>query len=136
MDYEEFIDRIGQRTGLDEEAALRVVQATFTTLSDRLSGGAASNLGSELPERVKRFLAEEARGEIFDMDEFRRRLAERAGSDEETAIEHAQVVLDVVREAVDTKVVDRTADQLPDDYRELFDRVEISPSAGPDARGA
>lgn len=79
MEYLEFIGQIQDRTGLDEAAALQAVQATFTTLSDRLAGGAPSNLGSELSEDVKGFLAEEGRGEVFGVTEFENRLGARPG---------------------------------------------------------
>lgn len=99
------------------------------TLSDRLAGGAPSNFGSELPEDIKGFLAEEGRGEVFGVTEFQDRLGARMATDPETATQHAQAVLDVVRDAVDEQVVDRVADQLPDDYSALFEGQEISPSA-------
>lgn len=128
MEYQAFIGRIQDRTGLGEQASLQVVQATFTTLSDRLAGGAPSNLGSELPERVKTFLAEEGRGEVFGFAEFKTRLAARMDAEPDVAIRHAQAVVDVVRQAVSGQVVDRVADQLPDDYAPLFEPPELSSS--------
>lgn len=130
MQYSEFIDRVTERTGLEEREAKRLVQATFETLSDRLAGGAPSNLGSELPEPVKSYLSEEGKGEIFDIAEFERRVASRAKIGTDTALEQAGAVIGTVREAVDATVVDRVVDQLPDDYAAIFSAEEIAPSGG------
>jgi uncharacterized protein (DUF2267 family) len=120
MDYETFTKNAAQRAGMPEDMAERVERATLRTLADRISGGEAQDLASQLPRDLQDALQpmrEEA--EAFDVDEFVRRVAERAQVDEEEARTGAAAVLTTVREAVTRGEFEDIVSQLPQDYREL-----------------
>jgi uncharacterized protein (DUF2267 family) len=120
VDYKTFIDTEAQRAGLPRDQAEQLARATLQTLADRITGGEATDLAAQLPSPLKDVLQparEEA--ESFDVDEFVRRVSERAHVDPATARTGAMAVLTTVREAVTPGEFDDVTSQLPQDYREL-----------------
>jgi uncharacterized protein (DUF2267 family) len=120
MDYKTFTKHAAERAGMPEDTAERVERATLRTLADRISGGEAQDLASQLPRDLQDALQpmrEEA--EAFDVDEFVRRVAERAQVDDDEARTGAAAVLTTVREAVTPGEFEDIVSQLPQDYREL-----------------
>ncbi|SEH14703.1 Uncharacterized conserved protein, DUF2267 family [Natronorubrum sediminis] len=130
MQYDNFIGEVQHRAQLDSrEAALSISRATLTTLSERIQPGEAENLGAQLPEELGRFLEVVDDVEQFAFDEFVDRVADReeVGDDDPAdAAFHAQVVLDVVEEAVSVGALEDIKTQLPMDegYDELFEIAE------------
>jgi uncharacterized protein (DUF2267 family) len=120
VDYGTFIKTEAQKAGISKEQAEALARATLQTLADRITGGEFDDLTAQLPQPLKDELQpmrEEA--ERFDVDEFIRRVSERAHVDRETARKGAQAVLTTVREAVTPGEFDDVTSQLPRDYREL-----------------
>lgn len=120
MDYPTFIKTEAQRAGLPEDKAEELARATLETLADRITGGEANDLASQLPAPLKDRLqkpVEEA--EAFGVDEFVRRVSERAHVDPETARAGAKAVLTTVRDAVTPGEFDDLTAQLPREYSEL-----------------
>ena len=120
MDYQTFIDTEAQRAGLPKDQAETVAHATLRTLADRITGGEAGDLAAQLPNPLKGDLQkEQENAEAFDVDEFVRRVSERAHVDQATARNGAMATLITVREAVTPGEFDDITSQLPQDYREL-----------------
>lgn len=120
MDYKTFIDTEAQRAGLPKDQAETVAHATLKTLADRITGGEAGDLAAQLPNPLKGDLQkEQENAEAFDVDEFVRRVSERAHVDQATARNGAMATLITVREAVTPGEFDDITSQLPQDYREL-----------------
>jgi uncharacterized protein (DUF2267 family) len=120
MDYETFTRTAADRAGLPVDTVERVEHATLRTLADRISGGEAQDLASQLPSRLQADLRparEEA--EAFGVDEFVRRVAQRGDVGPEEARTGAVAVLTTVREAVTPGEFDDVVSQLPQEYREL-----------------
>jgi uncharacterized protein (DUF2267 family) len=120
MDYETFTRTAAERAGLPADTVERVEHATLRTLADRISGGEAQDLASQLPSRLQADLRpahEEA--EAFGVDEFVRRVAERGDVGPEEARTGTVAVLTTVREAVTPGEFDDVVSQLPQEYREL-----------------
>lgn len=130
MQYDNFIGEVQHRAQLDSrEAALSISRATLTTLSERIQPGEAENLGAQLPEELGRFLEDVDEVEQFPFDEFVDRVADReeiGDDDPADAAFHAQVVLDVVEEAVSAGAFEDIKTQLPmgEGYDELFEIAE------------
>lgn len=123
MEHDEFIGLVQDRAKLDSRgAAESATRATLETLAERLAGGLPENIGDQLPPEIGRHLSSE-RTESFDLDEFWRRVADRAsgGVDLPDAAFHARAVLSVVDAAVTGDQLDRVRDQLTPDYEDLFD---------------
>ncbi|GAB7020597.1 DUF2267 domain-containing protein [Halostagnicola bangensis] len=119
MQYEAFTGNVQNRAQLDSrEAALSISRATLTTLSERIQPGEAENLAAQLPEELGRFLEKVDDVERFDFDEFVDRVDERDEIGEEDPSEatfHAQVVVDVLAEAVQGGALEDVRMQLPED---------------------
>jgi uncharacterized protein (DUF2267 family) len=120
VDYQTFIETEAQRAGLPQDQAENVAHATLKTLADRITGGEAEDLAAQLPTPLKDDLhKEQENAEAFDVDEFVRRVSERAHVDESTARTGAVATMVTVREAVTPGEFDDITSQLPQEYREL-----------------
>ncbi|MCO5974102.1 DUF2267 domain-containing protein [Actinoallomurus soli] len=120
MEFREFIRTVQRGAGLDADAAERAARATLTTLAERLSPGEARDLLEELPAEMKPWVYTESAAERFDIDEFLRRVAERAGVDVETAERHARAVFFALGRAVRADEIDDIAAELPQDFEPLI----------------
>ena len=72
MKTDEFVAEVQQRAGLDSEAAFNAISATLATLSERLAGGEAKDLASQLPYEIGVYLMQPMAGAgvPFGLDEF------------------------------------------------------------------
>lgn len=123
MKTDEFVAEVQRRAGLDsQESALNAVSATLATLSERLAGGEAKDLASQLPYEIGVYLAQPmaGAGEPFGLDEFFWRISQRTGVDVQEAALEARVVIGVLCEAVTMGEIENVRAQLPEDIRQLF----------------
>ena len=126
MKYDEFIGHVQQRARLASRGeAERATAATLTTLGERLAGGAPLDLGSQLPRELQDHLVVGlGEREAFSLDEFFSRVSEREGTPLPDAVHHARAVVSVLMEAVSRGEVRDVLDQLPADWRPLFQGSE------------
>ncbi len=120
VDYETFTRTAAQRAGMPEDTVERVERATLRTLADRITGGEAQDLASQLPAPLEDALEpprDEA--EAFGVEELLRRVAERGVAAPDEARTGAVAVLTTVREAVSPGEFDGVMPELPREYREL-----------------
>lgn len=121
MRYDQIVGQVQNKARLASEGeAVRAIQATLETLGERLHGGEAHNLASQLPRELGQFLEEPAINESFDLDEFFRRVSLREGVDLPQSIYHARAVIEVLLAAVSPGTIDKVLDQLPEEYDRLF----------------
>jgi uncharacterized protein (DUF2267 family) len=127
LQYPEFLQRVQEQINATEpatqtqRAAEQAITATLETLSERLTGGEATDLAAQLPEELKAPLqrsAEEAGR--FSLKEFYERVAEREGVDVETARNDSSAVMSVLRLAVTPGQLDDLMAQLPSEFNVLF----------------
>jgi uncharacterized protein (DUF2267 family) len=122
MKFDEFVGRVQHRAKLGTEGeTVRAIEATLTTLGERLAGGEAANLAAQLPEELGAYLRGAPEGESFDLDEFFNRVTIREGVDEPGAVYHARAVLSVLKEAVTPGEWADMRAQLPDEYEALLE---------------
>ena len=120
MDYQTFIKTEADRAGLPPDQAEGIAHATLRTLADRITAGEAGDLAAQLPTPLKDDLRKECdEAEPFDVDEFVRRVSQRAHVDENAARTGAMATMITVREAVTPGEFDDITSQLPQEYREL-----------------
>jgi uncharacterized protein (DUF2267 family) len=134
---DEFVAEVQQRAGLTQEAAYNAIGATLATLSERLAGGEAKDLASQLPYEIGVYLTQPmaGAGEPFGLDEFFWRISQRAGVDLHEAALEARVVIGVLCEAVTMGEIENVRAQLPEDIRQLFmveNEGDIPPVAAED----
>lgn len=123
MRSDEFLAKVTERTDLESQAgAMRAAQATLNTLAERLRGNEPLDLAAQLPEDLGQHLrtAQAGTGERFDADEFIQRVSEREGVDGEQGRRHAMAVLGVMSEAVSHGEMEDVMQQLPEDFKGLF----------------
>ena len=135
MQYSEFLGQVQHRASLDsEQAAEKAERTTLETLSERLGPGEADDLGAQLPEEIGRHLSKIDDVESFSWDGFVDRLVERrdidSRDDRADAVFEAQVVMEVVDEAVSPGELRQVRDQLSADFDELFELVDQEGSPG------
>jgi uncharacterized protein (DUF2267 family) len=149
MDHDRFLSIVAGALGLDRDGAERATRAVLQTLAERIDRGEASDLAAELPPELAPWIATTTGAEAFDVDEFLRRVAEREGTDVETAERDARAVFAALGQAVSPREILDVLAQLPKDYLPLLPRgpeVEVMPAdaflarvgerAGLDAEGA
>jgi uncharacterized protein (DUF2267 family) len=122
VQYEEFVSKVAQQAGISRTEAEKLAAAVIRTLGERLSGGEAEDLRAQLPEPLKGDLIstrEEAEG--FGVEEFARRVAEKAGISQGQAGAAVVAVLDTPGEAVSPGEFDDVLAQLGREFAELID---------------
>ncbi|GAA3509213.1 DUF2267 domain-containing protein [Actinomadura keratinilytica] len=126
MQHSQFLGRVQNRGRLpDLGHAARACRATLETLGERVPEGLADNLAAQLPHEIGEHLRRTevhggaGTGERFDRHAFVRRVAERGGVDEQKAAFLARVVLEVVDEATEGRIMDRVYESLSPDIRRL-----------------
>ena len=120
MEYSEFIGLVQQAGGgLGTETAERATEATLRTLAERLSPGEARRLALELPAQLMPWLHTESEALALSIDEFLDRVANREGTDVDTALRHARGVFFALGRALSPESVAHLAALLPQTYAPL-----------------
>jgi uncharacterized protein (DUF2267 family) len=121
--YEEFIGQVRHRARLGSHAeAERAIRATLETLAERLAGGEAHDLASQLPPELAGSLElpDAGIGAKLTLDEFFEVVSMREGVDLPDATFHARVVIGVLTEAVSLGEIQDVRVQLPAAFAQLF----------------
>ncbi len=124
MQTDQFIGLVQSRARLASTGeALRAISATLQVLGQRLFGGEAGDLASQLPSELGHYLldGQEQGTEPFDLDEFFERVSILEGADLPDAVFHARVVISVLQQAVSRGEMDDVRAQLPEEYDPLFE---------------
>jgi uncharacterized protein (DUF2267 family) len=122
---EEFVSRVADRSGLDEDHARRATEAVLEALAERIAGGEVDDLVAQLPADLRPALERGnertgGKAQRMSLDEFAERVAELEGVSTDDAREHAQAVLKTLREAISEKEFDDLFAELPDEFRSLL----------------
>lgn len=123
MQFHDFLGQVQHRAKLSSpQDALRATRATLQTLTERLQGNEAVQLGAQLPLELAEFIYNVAgQSERFSSDEFFERVSDREGVDLPVAVHHARVVIEVLQEAVSPGEINDIRQQLPADFQRLFE---------------
>lgn len=124
MQYDDFLATVQERDNLDSrEYAAAITRATLETLAERVQGDSANNLASQLPHELAVMLqrAPGSTGEQFPVDEFIRRIAERADIESDQAILQVRGVLEALSVSVSEGQVNHLWAELPGEYLSLWE---------------
>lgn len=122
MKFDQFVGQVQHRARLASEGeAVRAIQATLETLSERLHPGEAEDLAAQLPQELGTYLRQIDTIERFDLNGFYERVAARESADLPDAVYHARAVISVLQEAVTAGEMQDVRGQLPEDYGPLFE---------------
>ncbi|AEM85011.1 MULTISPECIES: DUF2267 domain-containing protein [Streptomyces] len=120
MEYDEFIRLVAQRAHVPEDQAAPLTRATMLTLAERITGGEARDLAAVLPPEVAPPLVPpEDVAQKFGVDEFVRRVSERANTDETVARRAVRAVFMTLQQAVPGKEFQDVMDQLPNEFQDI-----------------
>ncbi|WFE45846.1 DUF2267 domain-containing protein [Verrucosispora sp. WMMD1129] len=120
MNYTEFIQSVAGRPKVPPGQAEPITRATLETLAERITGGQARDLASQLPQELRGLVGRPTEDpERFGLAEFLERVQSRAGVDRQVATDGARAVLDTLRESVRAKEYGDTVDQLPQEFWQL-----------------
>lgn len=121
MDYNQFVKEVQEKAGCGtKQEAVKAVQATLQTLSERLFKGEADQLAAQLPRELQLYLQEPQERGKFKVEEFLQRVGRREGIEPRLAEQHARAVIEVLCKAVSRGEIDDVISQLPKDFWPLF----------------
>ncbi|WFE45836.1 DUF2267 domain-containing protein [Verrucosispora sp. WMMD1129] len=121
MNYAEFLEAVRKQAGLPPTEAANVIRATLTTLAERVSGGEARDLATQLPAEYRGYLHKEVEfAERLDLVEFLNEVRTRSGLDDQRAADGAHAVLTTLREAMSADEFEDLESELSKDIRQLF----------------
>lgn len=123
MQYDEFIDRIHERSRLrTRDDAERVTRAVLETLGERVDRAVWNGIVAQLPNELKEHVLARAEGtDRYPLPEFYNRVGARAGLKYNDAAERTRQVFSVLRLALTEGEWDNLLGSLPrDEYGELF----------------
>lgn len=120
------VSQVCGRDGLvTEEQATRAIEATLSTLAERLGGGLPQELLAGLPDPLRARLERPAaaaggRRQVFDIEEFFRRVGEREAVDLVVAVGHVVAVTDALCETLSAATLAGMRVDLPEEFQRLF----------------
>jgi uncharacterized protein (DUF2267 family) len=118
--YDEFVGAVSQRGGLSREQAEVLTRATLETLAELMTPDEIEDLAAQLPKPLKESLRPPERTEAFGIEEFVRRVSERAKVPIPLAAVGTRAALTTVREAVSEGEFEDVMAQLPDEYSDAI----------------
>lgn len=121
MQYDEFIDRVLERSGLgSRDRAIDITRAALETLGERLDRTVRRGVASQLPSELRELMLSRPDSDQYPLQEFYQRVGARADTKYYDAAERATAVLGVLREAVSEGQMQEMLDSLPHEYSRLF----------------
>jgi uncharacterized protein (DUF2267 family) len=126
MDIAEFINLVRERAGIatDTEAQTACC-ATLNVLTERIPEDKALGLADLVPAELVECLRQEQYAQQFDINEFYRRVGNREGVSPDVAVDHAQAVIDVLKQAVPADEIKGIISELPGEYSGLFRMPQV-----------
>ncbi|MGI5291484.1 DUF2267 domain-containing protein [Nonomuraea polychroma] len=120
-----FLDSVAGRAGLDRAGAHRATEAVLETLAERITPGEVEDLIIRLPMQLHAPLkrgvtAGRGRAVHMPVEEFIRRVAERADVTPEAARDHARAVFTTLRESIPGEEFFDVTAHLPNEYGPLL----------------
>jgi uncharacterized protein (DUF2267 family) len=121
LPFDEVVDRVQGRGGLDRHGAERALAAVLETLAERIGGREADDLAAVLPPELGSPLRRGrdrtgGKAQKMPLDEFLQRIADREGVAPEDVLDHVQAVFKTIREIVPEKAWSHLLGQLPRDW--------------------
>ena len=127
MQYEAFITRAQKALSLeDRQRTVEIVEAVLVTLARRLEPAARADIAAQLGGGLKEMFPEGDEAELIPLEEYYNRVAARAELGRSDAVDSANEVIQVLKEALSEGEFEDLADELPRGYAPLLGHVEPS----------
>jgi uncharacterized protein (DUF2267 family) len=112
-----FVKKVAEHTGVAEDRAVALTEATLGTLAARLSGGEAADLAERVPEEFRPLLIRgQEDAEPLSFDDFAARVAEQAGVPADVARRGVGAVLQAMHTTTGQREFDEFMAQLPKEF--------------------
>lgn len=123
LQYEEFMQGVRDRAGLDYEEAESVTGTVLNTIAGFLVEGEGLDLSEQLPKGVAEHLRQRPpeRAEFFSLQDFLQQVAEGENVGSREAEEWTRAVLGVLQGAVSQGEIDDMRRQFPSEFDTLFE---------------
>lgn len=123
MQYEEFIQGVKRRAGVDYTEAESATGTVLNTLAGFLVDSEGLDLSEQLPRGVAEHLRQRPpeRGEFFSTQDFLQQVSEGEGVALNEAETRTRAVLGVLREAVSEGEMQDVRRQFPSEFDPLFE---------------
>lgn len=125
LQYEEFVEEVGRRAGLDYPEAESATGTVLNTLAGFLVDSEGLNLSEQLPKGVAEHLRQRPpeRGEFFSLEDFVQEVSEGEDVGEGAAETRTRAVFGVLGEAVSQGEMDDVRRQFPSEFDSLFEGI-------------
>ncbi|MFE0822503.1 DUF2267 domain-containing protein [Streptomyces sp. NPDC058794] len=132
MQHDEMIGKVQDLAQLpDRGSAEQATRAVLETLAERLPSALGDHIAAQLPPALATAMRQVTQepaadgdpatsGERFGLTAFTGRIAGRAATDDDSAVQQAAAVLEVLDAALTPELTDKMAGALPADIRELL----------------
>jgi uncharacterized protein (DUF2267 family) len=129
MEYKDVLHLVERGAGVGRAQAARATEATLRTLAERITRSQALELAAKLPSELTGWIDPAPEAEPFDVGEFVRRVAQREGVDEQSALQHARAVFAALWQAVGPGEMTDIEAELSMDYDRLLPQWPASEEA-------
>jgi uncharacterized protein (DUF2267 family) len=124
MNRAEFIDSVARRSGTSPAQAETLTHTTLQTLAERLTGGEARDIATQLPREFRDDLCHAPeRAEPFRLAEFLRKVSARAGVDGSGADRSVLAVFKAICQDVSSDEFHDMMAQLPEEFPDVREPV-------------
>jgi uncharacterized protein (DUF2267 family) len=128
MDYQTYLSVVRDSLGTDQETAERATRAVASVLGERIGTDEARVYAEHLPPEVAGWLHTAGGARSFDAEEFVRRVAEREGTNPDSAERHIIAVLGAISQALPEREYDHLLARLSKDYAPLLPKAAVAPT--------
>ncbi|MFW5802483.1 MAG: DUF2267 domain-containing protein [Verrucomicrobiota bacterium] len=127
MNFDEFMGKVQHRARLaDTGEAVRTARVVLQNLAARVSPGERKDMAAQLPREVAYYLDQVPASETFNLQTLYDRISKDEGVDKPLAVFHANAVASVLRDALTGGEANEVIEQLPAEFRGLFEWQEQS----------
>jgi uncharacterized protein (DUF2267 family) len=128
MQYQDFIEGVQKSGNFSSiEEAEVAVEASLSTLAERLHTTVIDKFQSQLPNQLKKYLTASSDSIQFSLEEYYNRVGARAGVRYSQAVRWSRAVMYMVNRAITTGLKNEILDDLPAEFVELFGQEPTTP---------
>jgi uncharacterized protein (DUF2267 family) len=122
MTFDRFLGEVQYRAGMPSTVeAMRTTEAVLQTLGERIEARQAKDIAAQLPRELASHLQTKEHALKLPLDDFFRKVANRAQVDVPKAVQDVRVVFEVLQYAVSPLEIANVRQQLPAEWGQLFD---------------
>ncbi|HEX3018920.1 MAG TPA: DUF2267 domain-containing protein [Chitinispirillaceae bacterium] len=128
MQYQQFMDGVMQSGNIPSlQQTELVVEASLSTLGERMHPAMIDKLRSQLPNQLKKYLTERSSSIQFSLEEYYTRVGARAKIRYHQAVRWSRVVMNMVNRTITPGLQKEILGDFPAEFVELFGQEPTTP---------